>query len=202
MTKSLETKRSFLSVSRIVLAVLMCLLFTGCALLDIKDKGGMVNPDAVSEEETGVAENETENDMSRFMKKKTETESDTEITADGDQPVRKPVRETMDGEIQKTVSSGTWMTETGKSALVEDREYVNQLSAAAGVYFIDYTADFTSGGRQEQVKILFPYLENLPADHRIECDGDEWYVIVPASENWTIAVNRNTWNEKLFFTKA
>lgn len=50
MTKSLETKRSFLSVSRIVLAVLMCLLFTGCALLDIKDKGGMVNPDAVSEE--------------------------------------------------------------------------------------------------------------------------------------------------------
>ena len=93
MTKSLETKRSFLSVSRIVLAVLMCLLFTGCALLDIKDKGGMVNPDAVSEEETGVAENETENDMSRFMKKKTETESDTEITADGDQPVRKPVRE-------------------------------------------------------------------------------------------------------------
>ena len=129
MTKSLETKRSFLSVSRIVLAVLMCLLFTGCALLDIKDKGGMVNPDAVSEEETGVAENETENDMSRFMKKKTETESDTEITADGDQPVRKPVRETMDGEIQKTVSSGTWMTETGKSALVEDREYVNQLSA-------------------------------------------------------------------------
>lgn len=40
----------------------------------------------------------------------------------------------MDGEIQKTVSSGTWMTETGKSALVEDREYVNQLSAAAGVY--------------------------------------------------------------------
>ena len=198
MTKSLETKRSFLSVSRIVLAVLMCLLFTGCALLDIKDKGGMVNPDAVSEEETGVAENETENDMSRFMKKKTETESDTEITADGDQPVRKPVRETMDGEIQKTVSSGTWMTETGKSALVEDREYVNQLSAAAGVYFIDYTADFTSGGRQEQVKILFPYLENLPADHRIECDGDEWYVIVPASENWTIAVNRNTWNENTF----
>lgn len=73
MTKSLETKRSFLSVSRIVLAVLMCLLFTGCALLDIKDKGGMVNPDAVSEEETGVAGNETENDMSRFMKKKTET---------------------------------------------------------------------------------------------------------------------------------
>lgn len=58
-----------------------------------------------------------------------------------------------------------------------------------------YTADFTGGGRQEQVKILFPYLENLPADHRIECDGDEWYVIVPASENWTIAVNRNTWNE-------
>lgn len=70
MTKSLETKRSFLSVSRIVLAVLMCLLFTGCALLDIKDKGGMVNPDAVSEEETGVAENETENDMSRFMKRR------------------------------------------------------------------------------------------------------------------------------------
>ena len=67
MTKSLETKRSFLSVSRIVLAVLMCLLFTGCALLDIKDKGGMVNPDAVSEEETGVAGNETENNMSRFM---------------------------------------------------------------------------------------------------------------------------------------
>lgn len=57
---------------------------------------------------------------------------------------------------------------------------------------------FTSGGRQEQVKILFPYLENLPADHRIECDGDEWYVIVPASENWTIAVNRNTWNENTF----
>lgn len=48
----------------------MCLLFTGCALLDIKDKGGMVNPDAVSEEETGVAENETENDMSRFMKRR------------------------------------------------------------------------------------------------------------------------------------
>ena len=197
MTKSLETKRSFLSVSRIVLAVLMCLLFTGCALLDIKDKGGMVNPDAVSEEETGVAGNKTENNMSRFMKTKTGTESDTEITADGDQPVRKPVRETMDGEIQKTVSSGTWMTETGKSALVEDREYVNQLAAAAGVYFIDYTADFTGGGRQEQVKILFPYLENLPADHRIECDGDEWYVIVPASENWTIAVNRNTWNENV-----
>ena len=99
MTKSLETKRSFLSVSRIVLALLMCLLFTGCALLDIKDKGGMVNPDAVSEEETGVAGNETENDMSRFMKKKTGTESDTEITADGDQPVRKPVRETMDGYV-------------------------------------------------------------------------------------------------------
>ena len=150
MTKSLETKRSFLSVSRIVLAVLMCLLFTGCALLDIKDKGGMVNSDAVSEEETGVAGNETENNMSRFMKKKTGTESDTEITADGDQPVRKPVRETMDGETQKTVSGGTWMTETGKSALVEDREYVNQLAAAAGVYFIDYTADFTGGGRQEQ----------------------------------------------------
>ena len=96
MTKSLETKRLFLSVSRIVLAVLMCLLFTGCALLDIKDKGGMVNPDAVSEEETGVAGNETENNMSRFMKKKTGTESDTEITADAiSQSVSRSVRQWM-----------------------------------------------------------------------------------------------------------
>ena len=83
----------------------------------------MENPDVVSrEDETGTDGDKAEGNINRFMKKKTGTESDTEITADGDQPVRKPVRETMDGEIQKTVSSGTWMTETGKSALGEDRE--------------------------------------------------------------------------------
>lgn len=48
------------------------------------------------------------------------------------------------------------------------------------------------------MKSLFPYLENLPADHRIECEGDEWYVIVPAGENWTITINRSTWNADTF----
>ena len=132
MTKSLETKRSFLSVSRIVLAVLMCLLFTGCALVDIKDKGGMENPDVVSrEDETGTDGDKAEGNINRFMKKKTGAESGSELHADSDQLLR----ETPGSEMQKTVSGSTWMTAAGKSALAEEQEYVNQLHAAAGVYF-------------------------------------------------------------------
>ena len=195
MTKTLEMKRTFLSGSRIVLAVLMCSLFTGCALVDIKDKGRMENPDVVSrEEETGTDGDKAESNINRFMKKKTGAESGSELHADSDQLLR----ETPGSEMQKTVSGSTWMTAAGKSALAEEQEYVNQLHAAAGVYFVDYTADFMGTGRQEQVKSLYPYLENLPADHRIECEGDEWYVIVPASESWTITINRSAWNADTF----
>lgn len=195
MIKSLENKRTFLKGGRIILAVLMCSLFTGCALLDVKDKGGMENPDVVSRGETAGADESTAgSNMNRFMKKETGEETETEILADSDELPR----ETTGEKTQKPVSGGNWMTENGKAALIEDREYVNRLNAAAGVYFVDYTADFMSTGRQEQVKILFPYLENLPSDHRIECDGDEWYVIVPASENWTITINRSSWNENTF----
>ena len=181
MIKTLENRRIFRCSSWMILIVLVCSLFTGCTLLDVKDKGGMINPDAASlEGETSTDGDSAENDISRFMKNKTGSESESEINGD---------RDTSEAEMQKTISGGAWMTAAGKSALAEDREYVNQLNAAAGVYFVDYTADFMGTGRQEQVKSLFPYLENLPADHRIECDGDEWYVIVPASEDWTITIN-------------
>ena len=195
MIKSLENNRTVLNGSRIVLVALMCSMLTGCALLDVKDKGGMENPDVVSKAETtSTTGNTAEDPMSRFIKKETGAESGTEIRADRDELPR----ETPGTKMQKPISEGTWMTENGKAALIEDREYVNRLNAAAGVYFVDYTADFMSTGRQEQVKTLFPYLENLPSDHRIECDGDEWYVIVPASENWTITINRSSWNENTF----
>lgn len=195
MIKSLENKRTFLKGGWIILAVLMCSLFTGCALLDVKDKGGMENPDVVSRGETAGADESTAgSNMNRFMKKKTGEETETEILADSDELPR----ETSGTKMQKPISEGTWMTENGKAALIEDREYVKRQSAAVGVYFVDYTADLMNTGRQEQVKILFPYLENLPADHRIECDGAEWYVIVPASENWTITINRSIWNENTF----
>ena len=190
MIKALENRRIFRCGSWMILIVLACSLFTGCTLLDVKDKGGMINPDAASlEGETSTDGDSAENDISRFMKNKTGSESESEINGD---------RDTSEAEMQKTISGGTWMTAAGESALVEDREYVNQLNAAAGVYFIDYTADFMGTGRQEQVKTLFPYLENLPADHRIECDGDEWYVIVPASEDWTITINSSTWDGNTF----
>ena len=195
MIKSLENKRTFLKGVRIILAVLMCSLFTGCALLDVKDKGGMENPDVVSRGETAGADESTAgSNMNRFMKKKTGEETETEILADSDELPR----ETTGAKTQESVSGGNWMTENGKAALIEDREYVKRQSAAVGVYFVDYTADLMNTGRQEQVKILFPYLENLPSDHRIECDGGEWYVIVPASENWTITINRSSWNENTF----
>ena len=155
----------------------------------------MENPDVVSrEDETGTDGDKAEGNINRFMKKKTGAESGSELHADSDQLLR----ETPGSEMQKTVSGSTWMTAAGKSALAEEQEYVNQLHAAAGVYFVDYTADFMGTGRQDQVKSLFPYLENLPADHRIECEGDEWYVIVPAGENWTITINRSTWNADTF----
>lgn len=107
MTKSLETKRSFLSVSRIVLAVLMCLLFTGCALLDVKDKGGMENPDVVSRAETtSTTGNTAEDPMSRFIKK----ETGTEIRADRDELPR----ETSGTKTQKPISEESWMTKKEK----------------------------------------------------------------------------------------
>lgn len=195
MIKTLENRRTFWCGSWMILIILVCSLFTGCTLLDVKDKGGMINPDAASlEGETSTDGDRTENDISRFMKNKTGSESGSEISGDSD----RSARDTSGAEMQKTISGGAWMTAAGKSALAEDREYVNQLNAAAGVYFVDYTADFMGTGRQEQVKILFPYLENLPADHRIECDGDEWYVIVPASEDWTITINSSTWDGNTF----
>ena len=86
MIKSLENKRTFLKGVRIILAVLMCSLFTGCALLDVKDKGGMENPDVVSRGETAGADESTAgSNMNRFMKKKTGEETETEILADSDE---------------------------------------------------------------------------------------------------------------------
>ena len=78
MIKSLENKRTFLKGVRIILAVLMCSLFTGCALLDVKDKGGMENPDVVSKAETtSTTGNTAEDPMSRFIKEETGAESGT-----------------------------------------------------------------------------------------------------------------------------
>ena len=86
MIKSLANKRTFLKGGRIILAVLMCSLFTGCALLDVKDKGGMENPDVVSRGETAGADESTAgSNMNRFMKKKTGEETETEILADSDE---------------------------------------------------------------------------------------------------------------------
>ena len=77
MIKTLENRRIFRCSSWMILIVLVCSLFTGCTLLDVKDKGGMINPDAASlEGETSMDGDRTENDISRFMKNKTGSESD------------------------------------------------------------------------------------------------------------------------------
>ena len=69
MIKTLENRRTFWCGSWMILIVLVCSLFTGCTLLDVKDKGGMMNPDAASlEGETSTDGDRTENDISRFMK--------------------------------------------------------------------------------------------------------------------------------------
>ena len=102
-----------------ILIILVCSLFTGCTLLDVKDKGGMINPDAASlEGETSTDGDRTENDISRFMKNKTGSEPGSEISGDSD----RSARDTSGAEMQKTISGGAWMTAAGKSALAEDRE--------------------------------------------------------------------------------
>ncbi len=78
----------------------MCSLFTGCALVDIKDKGGMENPDVVSrEEETGTDGDKARGNINRFMKRR-RGRVRLELHADSDQLIR----ETPGSEMQKTVS--------------------------------------------------------------------------------------------------
>nr|WP_294680390.1 hypothetical protein [uncultured Anaerotignum sp.] len=97
----------------------------------------------------------------------------------------------------ENADTSDWLTAEGKRVLEEERANLKERDAVIGAVFLDYTADYTYPGRQEQREQAFPYLKGLPKERIVEQEGSEWFVILPVDEGWTITIEACKWNEDL-----
>ena len=108
---------------------------------------------------------------------------DTESTEQKDDPEQFEKEET-----------ALWLTEEGKAVIAQEREWMRYYEAVMGAAFLGYTADYNYPGQKEQREQEYPYLQGITADHIVEYEGDEWYVIVP-EEGWKLSIETCIWNE-------
>ena len=194
----------------VVLALLLCPLLAACGLLDIKDKGGMENPDVVRARQEGKEDPEDDADLEEADREDVadddadDDDADDADVADDDAARGKEqepdddcyeLSDEMDSDDWDDLEDASWLTQTGRIQFENDREFVRENQAAVGVAFLGYTADYEMSGKQEQLRLSFPYLENLPDGQTVEYSGDEWYLIVPESDDWSITMNACSWTD-------
>ena len=189
----------------VALALLLCPLLAACGLLDIKDKGGMENPDVERARQEGKEGPEDDADSEEADQEDADDDdADDADVADDDAARGKEqgpdddcyeLNDDMDSDDWDDLEDVSWLTQTGRIQFETDREFVRENQAAVGVAFLGYTADYEMSGKQEQLRLSFPYLENLPAGQTVEYSGDEWYLIVPESDDWSITMNACSWTD-------
>ena len=174
-------------ISGMTLALLMVfsVSLTGCTLLGT-GKGSVSMPASEQDkEETFRAEDD----------KAVSGEKTSDSSSDKDEVV--VLAENAPASKASQQESGSWQTEAGKTAMAEERQYLKELGAVFGAVFLDYTADYNFPGKKEQREKGYPFLEDIPSDHIVEYDGDEWYAVVPAEDGWTFSVDACSWNTEL-----
>lgn len=93
--------------------------------------------------------------------------------------------------------SGSWLTDEGREALRSTQNDLKDRDIFMGSAFLGYTADYDFPGREEQRTAEFPYIKGLPADHVVETDGDEWFLLVPENDEWTVIIRTSEWAEDI-----
>lgn len=106
-------------------------------------------------------------------------------------------KEPSDSQKETGDNSGFWLTDEGRTALQNSQKYLKEKGIFMGSAFLGYTADYNFPGREEQRFLEFPYIQGLPEDHLVEAEGDEWFLLVPESDEWTVVIQTCEWAENL-----
>ncbi|MDY2948530.1 MAG: hypothetical protein SOS94_01265, partial [Lachnospiraceae bacterium] len=130
----------------VAFALLLCPLLAACGLLDIKDKGGMENPDVVrarQEEKGNLADPEDDADSEEADQEDAD-DDDADDADDADEDAvrgkeQEPdddcyeLNDDMDSDDWDDLEDVSWLTQTGRIQFETDREFVRENQAAVGV---------------------------------------------------------------------
>ena len=116
----------------VALALLLCPLLAACGLLDIKDKGGMENPDVVRARQEGKESPEDDADLKEAdQEDAADDDADDADVADDDAARGKEqepdddgyeLNDDMDSDDWDDLEDVSWLTQTGRIQFETDRE--------------------------------------------------------------------------------